>query len=556
MGSQSIEAGKAFVKLLVDNKDFAKGVDGSLRKLNDFSRSALKLGAAISGMGAAITAPMLAMVHSVVEAGSSMKLMSERTGLTVASLAELRYAAEQSGATIEDVQRALLMGAKKGFDPKQFDQIAASLAAIEEHGKRAEEAFKIFGKGAGAILPMLENLQKLRQEANDLGLVMSEKTAAAAHKLHNAWNTLGRVMGGVKGAIGAALIPTIQKMVELSIRAAIVVRDFVRQHKELVIAAFKVGAALTIAGAAITAVAAVTALAAAVLNPVTAAFGVLALVVSALAPKLIPLAEKWMGITDGAGKATAAIEEHESAERKLSDALDVSTTKIDAKTEALKRLHDEENKAAAEKAIKAEMETQKAREAILGQRLLPGFGGLGLEITGKQQMLSKLQQELTDLREITSGQSLVDEDDTSRMAELSSQIKKLESDLGLLQLQHLVANPFGMAAIMGFGRPFGLLGGAAAQGLWGSGTEYRRRRGLPGFDSPPQITDAMVPRLTGPRGTFNGQLASQIFGSSGTIGQQLGAVRKASERTVRLLENIDRKMGGGGIGPSFKVGLA
>lgn len=250
-GKADIEAGKAYVALYMKDKGWIKGLDAAGAKLKSVGKGISIFGAAVAGVGASITAPMLAMVHSVTEAGSSMKLMSERTGLSVESLSELRYAAEQSGASIEDVQKALLMAAKKGFDPKKFDEMANSLAAIEDPGKRAESAFKIFGKGAGAILPMLHDLPRLRQEARDLGLVMSDKTATGAHKLHNAWNTLGRVVGGVKGAIGGALIPVIQQYVEWQTKVAISVRDWVRQHKEMFVAAFKVGVVLTGVGTAI-----------------------------------------------------------------------------------------------------------------------------------------------------------------------------------------------------------------------------------------------------------------------------------------------------------------
>lgn len=273
-GKADIEAGRAYVALFMKDKGFAKGLDAAGAKLKSVGKGISIFGAAVAGVGASITAPMLAMVHSVTEAGSSMKLMSERTGLSAEALSELRYAAEQSGASIEDVQKALLMAAKKGFDPQKFDEMAASLAAIEDPGKRAEAAFKIFGKGAGAILPMLHDLPRLRQEARDLGLVMSDKTATGAHKLHNAWNTLGRVVGGVKGAIGGALIPVIQQYVEWQTKVAISVRDWVRQHKEMFVAAFKVGAVLVAAGTAIAAFGGAVAIAGQAIIGINAVLGV------------------------------------------------------------------------------------------------------------------------------------------------------------------------------------------------------------------------------------------------------------------------------------------
>lgn len=250
-GKADILAGRAAVELLLKDNQFSKGITAAGQRLKSFGRGVSIFGAAIAGAGASITAPILAAVHSVVEYGSELKVLSERTGLTVESMAELRYAAEQTGGSLEAVEKALLFAGKKGFDPRKFDEIAAKLSAIDDPAKRLKETFKIFGRGAGPIIPMLEKLPELRKEARDLGLVMDAKTATAAHKLHNAFNTLGRVVGGTKNAIGAALIPTVQSAVEWLQRIAISVREWVRANKELFVTAFKIGVVLTVVGTAI-----------------------------------------------------------------------------------------------------------------------------------------------------------------------------------------------------------------------------------------------------------------------------------------------------------------
>lgn len=250
-GKSDIEAGKAYITLLLKDASFSKSLTAAGQKLKSFGHGVSIMGAAIAGAGAAITAPILAAVHGVTEYGTQLQVMSERTGLAVESLAELRYAAEQTGGTLEDVEKALLKAGKSGLDPKRFDEIAAKLVAIEDPGKRLQETFKIFGRGAGAIIPMLEKLPQLRKEARDLGLVMDTKTAVAAHKLHNSFNLLGRIVGGVKGAIGSALIPTVQSAVTQIQNIAMSVREWVRAHKELFVSAFKVGVVLTAIGTAI-----------------------------------------------------------------------------------------------------------------------------------------------------------------------------------------------------------------------------------------------------------------------------------------------------------------
>src|SRR3954469_17732170 len=55
------------------------------------------IGLALGGLGAAIIGPIGLALHSFAEGGSELLRMSERTGIAVAALGELKYAATQSG---------------------------------------------------------------------------------------------------------------------------------------------------------------------------------------------------------------------------------------------------------------------------------------------------------------------------------------------------------------------------------------------------------------------------------------------------------------------------
>jgi hypothetical protein len=55
---------------------------------------------------------------------------------------------------------------------KQFDAVAAAIAGIQDPAQRTAAAIDIFGKQGAMLLPMLENLQALKNEASAVGAVI------------------------------------------------------------------------------------------------------------------------------------------------------------------------------------------------------------------------------------------------------------------------------------------------------------------------------------------------------------------------------------------------
>src|SRR5262245_37725444 len=99
-GGGDILAGRAYIELLLKDRGVSKSLTSFGQKLQHLGKDFAIIGGLIAGVGAAITGPMLHAMHSVVEMGTSLQLMHERTGQSVESLSELRFAAEQTGATL------------------------------------------------------------------------------------------------------------------------------------------------------------------------------------------------------------------------------------------------------------------------------------------------------------------------------------------------------------------------------------------------------------------------------------------------------------------------
>jgi hypothetical protein len=203
-----VKAGAAYVELLLRNEKFVAGLKRSGQMLMGFAKGAAVAGAAIAAAG---TAAAVVGVKNFLDFSGSLKDMSDRTGMSVESLSELRHAAKMSGTDIGTVEKALKKMQQQGMNVSDFDKIAANIAAIEDPTKKAQAAMEAWGARAGpALLPMLQELPKLRQEARDLGLVMSDETATRGAKLGDMLDALWETLYQGSIAVGAAFAPFLE----------------------------------------------------------------------------------------------------------------------------------------------------------------------------------------------------------------------------------------------------------------------------------------------------------------------------------------------------------
>src|SRR5437867_3192200 len=129
-GKSDIRAGGAFVELRTKDTDFQRGMKAATATLRNFGSQVASVRAFFAGLGTAILAPLGAAVMHFSAAGSVLADMSARTGVAADKLAELKFAAEQTGTSLEDVEKALRYMAKNGMNVNNFDAVAASIAAI------------------------------------------------------------------------------------------------------------------------------------------------------------------------------------------------------------------------------------------------------------------------------------------------------------------------------------------------------------------------------------------------------------------------------------------
>lgn len=289
MASKSdIEAGRAFVRLFLKN-DMTRQLSGALKAAGDnlksFGKTAMLGGAGLTTAGVALAAPIIAATKLFADMGSEAVDAAGRTGLTVEAISELKYAAEQTGATFDNVEGAVrkmaqavvaLKGGSKGTVKtfkqlgltakdldglsvdQQFQKIGEALAGIGDANKRADLTRGIFGRSATTILPMLKDLDALRKKAREAGLVMDGDAANAADDLGDAIDTARAQVKAMAFQIGAAVAGPITDFLKITQPIIADAIAWVKANKGIVATVASVAAGLVAAGSALVAFGAAT----------------------------------------------------------------------------------------------------------------------------------------------------------------------------------------------------------------------------------------------------------------------------------------------------------
>lgn len=223
--------GTMAVNIVARTEKFLSGLNAARNAITKFTS---KFGAIQSAVGGALGVAWLKnALTGYAEAGSQLKDLSTATGVTVENLSFLKYAAGQTGASIENLQLAFKTMIKQGLDPNRFYDEAAGLAAMTDATERGQRALKLFGKQGLTLLPMIKELPQLRKEFELLGGPMSTEAAENAHRLGDSWGRLKKAMGGVRNAIASTIAPTLIWFNDLIANNSLSIKAFIKQHATL-----------------------------------------------------------------------------------------------------------------------------------------------------------------------------------------------------------------------------------------------------------------------------------------------------------------------------------
>lgn len=312
-GASDIRAGRAFVELVVRDK-LAAGLNAAAAKLKSYSGTFAAAGGALLGGAMGALGGMTALAADFGATGAQLDDLSARSGMSVEALSELGYAAEQSGTNLEAVEKANKklsktitdaadgsQSAREGFaalglsyaelaamnPDQQFTAVANHLAGIEDPTRKAALAQELLGKSGTELVPMLGDMQALREEAKALGLTVSGETASKAAVLDDSLASLKSVAKDTLFEIGGGLAPSITALVAVLKGALVPVNAFIESHGDLLQVAIPVAAAVAGVGVSLLAIAGGLQVGAFLLSGLATALGVLTspvtLIVAAMA---------------------------------------------------------------------------------------------------------------------------------------------------------------------------------------------------------------------------------------------------------------------------------
>ena len=217
------------------------GAEQGMTDMQKLSVSAAAIGAAVAAAGMALWR----LAEQTTEAFGAFEDMSQRTGIAASELHALSLAAEQTSSDfdaivtglrrmpsfLEDARNGMASATRtmdalgvsvadfEGLSPEDsFFRMVDALGTMEDETRRAALAQDVFGRGAMALIPLIEEgsggLREFAGEARRTGMVLDDEAYAAADRFQDA---LARMQAQMQAALMEGiepLLPELQAMAE------------------------------------------------------------------------------------------------------------------------------------------------------------------------------------------------------------------------------------------------------------------------------------------------------------------------------------------------------
>lgn len=208
--------------LTLNKKDYDAGLEEAEKEATGFGDklkkglgTATKVAGAVTGAAVAAGAGIMKMASSSASAMDVVDKASQRMQVSTESYQELAHVAGLSGVEMGSLERA----AKSLDGSMSFDQAMNEIYSLQTAEERAAKAAELFGdKVAYDLTPMLNasgaEFEAMKQEAHDLGLVMSEDDVKAGAALNDSLSNLKDSFGAIITRLGNSLMPLVKKLAD------------------------------------------------------------------------------------------------------------------------------------------------------------------------------------------------------------------------------------------------------------------------------------------------------------------------------------------------------
>lgn len=195
-----------------------KLVNGGLKAVTGAAAGTAAGVAAVSTAAIAAGKALYDSAAQAASAGDAIDEASQRMRVSAESFQELQYAAKMSGVEVQTLETASKTLAKTAPD-MDLSKAINQIASIKDESERSEKAIELFGsKAAYQMGPMLsqgaEGIQALKNQAHDLGLVMSNEAVTASAAFNDSLDNLTGTADAIKNNLSAEFLPGITQIMD------------------------------------------------------------------------------------------------------------------------------------------------------------------------------------------------------------------------------------------------------------------------------------------------------------------------------------------------------
>jgi len=243
------QIGTLSIGIIGDMAGLSKALDNAKKSVTDFATKTQALGKQVSDAGVQMTkwvtgpivaagAGILALTTKVANYADELLDLKAQTGLSTDSLQEWRHVAEIAGVSADTVANAVIgltrrlpslaeegsvsseQLAKLGLafedlaamDPEDtIDTLIDRLSSMEDVTERNAIGAKLFGGAWIEMAPILdegaEGIKALREEAHELGIVVSEESLDQIDAFRKEWVKVKEQFAGLFRELGMKLMP-------------------------------------------------------------------------------------------------------------------------------------------------------------------------------------------------------------------------------------------------------------------------------------------------------------------------------------------------------------
>lgn len=252
-----MELFRLFGSIFVDSSEAEKNISKTEEKaeslgskLGNGIKTAAKWGAAIVGGATDAVGKLMDVATKTAATTDRIDKLSQKIGISRQGFQEWEFILSQSGTDIEKLQMGMKTlvsqvdqadkGVGKGADnfarlgisvrdttgnlkdqETLFNEVMVALQNMEDGTEKARLANELLGRSGSELMPLLNgaagSIDAMKQQARDLGLVISDDVVDAGVKFTDTIDQLKRSFGAMATGISASVFPIVQQFAEFVI---------------------------------------------------------------------------------------------------------------------------------------------------------------------------------------------------------------------------------------------------------------------------------------------------------------------------------------------------